>query len=567
MNKENSHNSHLNSKKILSVLNKKLEKANFIKTFEDLKMFNDIKTLANSSKIDLDLSLYGLSVAIPAIKEFINFKDGTDIDEVNDLLKQPITRSLFITNTKVNVKNNGINALEIIYMSINKKFEWNKDFEEFLRTKEIKITKWINPIEQLVNCIILSKIFDCYFDEEHYIKSAATILFMDDSLLKKFCIERSKFNNQQNIFLEKNLKKDIYKNIFSGFIGQKEYKFKKNKGYPYLVPFAKSLPEVLNKHLIKAIDLYSLKTKKDFLTKFKKGNYLLKLLMITFDKKDIPVSIQEDFKKLYKNFTDKELLINCELNDMSYDEFEKAIINYRKITKNLHSNLSSAKLLYQRNLFKELINFKENSPGPIVKATMGYIPDKNNFLKDPIEFKNYEVSQVKSRLELISVGHEFGNCLRHTREYHHALNRSGVCFFVFRFKSRKRNYASFIAYTNLNNRQCAIYEMHRRSNGTCSQEERILVQELLMNMKLIDIPDEYFAHFTMQTFTEIASKNFENGINGIIENAPMIYTLLNKLRASRQWFYNVDNQLLTDDQKKIVKDFLQKENNINVFAP
>ena len=40
--------------------------------------------LASSSKIDLDLSLYGLSVAIPAIKEFINFRDGTDIDEVND---------------------------------------------------------------------------------------------------------------------------------------------------------------------------------------------------------------------------------------------------------------------------------------------------------------------------------------------------------------------------------------------------------------------------------------------------------------------------------------------------
>ena len=85
-------------------------------------------------------------------------------------------------------------------------------------------------------------------------------------------------------------------------------------------------------------------------------------------------------------------------------------------------------------------------------------------------------------------------------------------------------------------------------------------------MRLIDIPDEYFAHFTMQTFTEIASKNFENGINGIIENAPMIYALLNKLRSSRQWFYNVDNQLLTDDQKKIVKDFLQKENNINAFT-
>ena len=45
-------------------------------------------------------------------------------------------------------------------------------------------------------------------------------------------------------------------------------------------------------------------------------------------------------------------------NNITYDEFEKAILNYRKITKDLHSNMSMAKHLYQRNLFKELINFK-----------------------------------------------------------------------------------------------------------------------------------------------------------------------------------------------------------------
>ena len=74
--------------------------------------------------------------------------------------------------------------------------------------------------------------------------------------------------------------------------------------------------------------------------------------------------------------------------------------------------------------------------------------------------------------------------------------------------------------------------MLRKSNRNCTNDERFVLQELLMNLNLIDIPDEFFAHFTMKTFTEIASKDLEDGINDLITAAPTIYALLKKLKSS-----------------------------------
>ena len=73
-----------------------------------------------------------------------------------------------------------------------------------------------------------------------------------------------------------------------------------------------------------------------------------------------------------------------------------------------------------------------------------------------------------------------------------------------------------------------------------------------MNLNLIDIPDEFYAHFTMKTFTEIASKDLENGINDLVSMAPTIYALLKQLKGSNQWFYNVDKQILSEEIKKLV---------------
>ena len=80
-----------------------------------------------------------------------------------------------------------------------------------------------------------------------------------------------------------------------------------------------------------------------------------------------------------------------------------------------------------------------------------------------------------------------------------------------------------------------------------------------MNLNLIDIPDEFYAHFTMKTFTEIASKDLENGINDLVSMAPTIYALLKQLKGSNQWFYNVDKQILSEEIKKLVTESLEKQ--------
>ena len=63
----------------------------------------------------------------------------------------------------------------------------------------------------------------------------------------------------------------------------------------------------------------------------------------------------------------------------------------------------------------------------------------------------------------------------------------------------------------------------------------------------------------MKTFTEIASKDLENGINDLVSMAPTIYALLKQLKGSNQWFYNVDKQILSEEIKKLVTESLEKQ--------
>tara|TARA_X000000368_G_scaffold122794_1_gene96269 strand:- start:242 stop:1951 length:1710 start_codon:yes stop_codon:yes gene_type:complete len=554
-----------NSKKISKTLKSEFKDKKLMESFKDIKMFNEIKLLADNSKIDLDLSLYGLNVAIPAIKTFVDLKEGIDLEQIKKIHKESSMRTLFITNQKEQTNSHGINALDITYEALTNSFSWSINFEEFINSKELKITKWTNPIEQLILCITIAKIFNCYFDLDHYVKAAATILFMDDRVLKKFSIKRAAFKDDQYSYLEKNLITKAGKSFLSGLTDSKEYKFKTNKGYPYLKNFAKWLPNEIDHHFNKSIEIYSSQTKKDFITKFKQANSPLKLLMIIFNKKDIPINVQSGFSKIYRNFKCKKTL-DIELKNISYEQFELAILNFLQITKSVNLNTNGIKTLFQKGLLKELINYKKDHPGAIIQKALGYIPVNNRFIKGTIEYGDYEVKQVYSRQELIAVGEEFQNCLRTYQTYHTALRKYGHCFLVFRLKSRKKNFGSFVAYLDISNKNCNIFEMLRKRNHNCSHAERFFLQELLMSLKLIDIPDEFFAHYTMKTFTEIASKDLENGINNLIEHAPIIYALLKRLKKSKSWFYNIDNQILTEEIKGIVADYLQEQNGMKSLA-
>ncbi len=556
----------LNKVKISKTIRSQFQNNKIKKYFKDIEMFNDIQLLANNSNINLDLCLYGMSVGMPIIKEFLPLRKGMTFKKINEINKEASIRTLFLTNNKEKIEGLGINALEIIYIALNDTLKWSANFEEFLNSKELKITKWINPIEQLIICVSVSKLFECYFDLDHHIKAAATILFIDDKDLDKFSIQRAAFRRDKYIFLEKNLLTATGKKFIKSLKNSRQFRFSKNVGYPYFKSFAKWLPKDLDEMFHKSIELYSPQNRKDFIAKFKVANSPLKLLMIIFGKKDIPQNIHNGFNEILKYYVDKKILVNYELKKINYEDFEKAILNYMQIIKNVNHNDRYIKLLYKRGLFKELINFKKDCPGPIIQKALGFIPDKNHFIKQTIEFKNYEVKQVFSKQELISVGNEFSNCLRNYRNYHEDLDREGICFLVFRLKKRAKNFGSFVAYIDIRNRYCNILEMLRKSNRNCTNDERFVLQELLMNLNLIDIPDEFFAHFTMKTFTEIASKDLEDGINDLITAAPTIYALLKKLKSSNQWFYNVDKQILSEEIKKLVAESLETQFNMKKLS-
>ena len=549
----------LNKTEISKIIKSKFKNNKLKDFFHDIEMFNDIQSLAKDSNIDLDLCLYGINVGIPVIKEFLSFREDMDFEKINEINKDAEIRSLFITNNKEKIQSLGINALEIIYIALDDSLKWNANFEEFINSRELKVTKWINPIEQLSICISISKLFDCYFDLDHHIKAAATILFLDDKDLNKFSIQRASYKQNRHLFLENNLTTKIGKKFIESLKDSKQYRFTKNLGYPYFKSFAKWLQSDLDEIFSKSLELYSPQNKKDFIGKYKVANSQLKLLMVIYGKKDVPQNIQIGFNQLLKYYVDKKVLVNVELKTINYDDFVKAIFNYMQIIKNVNHNDRYIKLLYKRGLFKELIKFNKDDPGPIIQKALGFIPERNHFIKEPIEFKCYEVKQVFSKQELISVGNEFSNCLRNYRNYHEELDRTGACFLIFRIKKRIKNYGSFVAYLDIRNRQCNIYEMLRKSNRNCTNDERFALQELLMNLNLIDIPDEFYAHFTMKTFTEIASKDLENGINDLVSMAPTIYALLKQLKGSNQWFYNVDKQILSEEIKKLVTESLEKQ--------
>lgn len=546
----------IDNKTIKRVIDKEFKNHQLQKYFKDVEIFSNLKILEKNINKELDLSLHGQSVAIPIINKFLKFKNDINYENINLINKKYNIRSLYVTNNKDFLNINGINALDVSYASLIDSINWGQSFEEFLVSKELKVTRWINPVEQLICCMRLSEIFDCYFDLYHHTKAAATLLYMDDELLEKFLIKRSIFEKKKHSYLKDRLIDAKVKNILFDHMYSNEYKFSKNKGYPYIYNFSKALPKELNHFLYAAINVFSPQVKKDFLNKFKKADHITKLIMLIFNKKDLPLEIINGFKEIYKFFNDKELLTS-EIKDITYGEFEIAIKNYIKITKDVNKNNSQIKKLFSKGIFQELINFKMGSEGSIIKNALGFIPEFNNLVEETIEFKDYQIKQVKSLQELISVGKEFSNCLKNYQEYHRALRVNGILFIVFRYQSKKANYGSFVAHINIKNKYFEILEMQRKRNAHCSHEERFILQEFLIQQELIDIPEEFFGQFMQQQFTTIATKDFERGVQSIIDDAGVIYSVLKRLRNSRYWLNNEIN--MTDSVKNLVLDALYKQ--------
>ena len=555
----------LNKMQITKVIRNEFRDKKLNDSFKDIQMFNDIKTHAQNSKINLEICLYGLHVSTMVLKLFLNTKNNIDIELIKNEYQKGSIKTLFITTSEDSIKNIGINALEIAYIALSDSFKWSDNFENFINSKELKITKWNNPIEQLITCIAISKTLNCYFDLDHHIKSAASILFLQDDVLKKFSIERPIQKKEQLNYLLDNLNTKVGKKFFGELSDSRLYRFKSNAGYPYFKAFARWLPKEYEAYLTKSLDIYSSQTKKDFITKYKIANHPSKLLMLIFNRKDIPKNIRSCFANFLKSFNRNGISIESELSNIPYNKFELAVSNFSKICK-IQLKPERSKLLYKKGLFRELISYAENNPGPIIQKALDFVPQKNQIIKETIEYNGYEVSQVLSGAELTSIGSEFHNCLRDSwrTNYQNSLKVQGFCFLVFRRKSKKSGLDSFIAYLDLREKKCHILEMLRKNNANCSRGDRKNLYEFLMDQKLIDIPEEYFGQFFMKKLSDIASKNFDDGINHLIDDAPILLGLIKSL--PKPWFRYREGQLCTDEIEEVVSKYLEQKHGLKKLS-
>ena len=102
--------------------------------------------------------------------------------------------------------------------------------------------------------------------------------------------------------------------------------------------------------------------------------------------------------------------------------------------------------------------------------------------------------------------------------------------------------------------------MLRKNNRDCSQGDRINLYEFLMHQKLIDIPEEYFAQFFIKKLSDIASKNFDDGINNLIDDAPVMLALIKSL--PKHWFTYREGNLCTDEIKEVVYRYLEQKHGL-----
>lgn len=106
--------------------------------------------------------------------------------------------------------------------------------------------------------------------------------------------------------------------------------------------------------------------------------------------------------------------------------------------------------------------------------------------------------------------------------------------------------------------------MLRKNNANCSRGDRKNLYEFLMDQKLIDIPEEYFGQFFMKKLSDIASKNFDDGINHLIDDAPILLGLIKSL--PKPWFRYREGQLCTDEIEEVVSKYLEQKHGLKKLS-
>ena len=529
-------------------------------------IYNDFRIFSQNTS-NKDLYFFGLKVAIPIISNFIDYKNGFNESRIDSLIKEHSLKAFLLTNVPELNRMNGINALDIKIDNTNASFIWGKDFEVFLETKELKITYWTNPVEQISFCLLLSAAFNCYFDIDHHMKSLFTILYLNDEILNKHDIKRPSFDENEYNFIEKIIPsysdyiKDLGLCIENG-------KYQPNvKGYSYISRYARTLPRGCNKYLQKAIDVMSDKTKRDFRNKFIKEKFTNQTLMIAFQKKVIASNLKEGFSAFFRCYEDKAFLINNELNN-EFTLFEKAMHGFSNLT--LRATTRAIKPSLKKGIIEELVNYDndEMNAGPLVKVILGPIPKKKVILEKIEYFKGFEIRQIKSKRELLAEGDSFSNCLQSHSSYQKALiNLDNSKFFLVftKLDSCLKNCKNFICYFSIKDKKIAVTEMMRKRNEICSQEEYAFLLEFLISKHLIEVPEELYAHFFMQKINQFIKLTKGDAIRAIKRDATLIYATILQLSKSKKFIYPVDEQLISEGISNQILDNLSEEYSFNSY--
>jgi len=536
-------------------------------TCNGVPLFENIGSFINSegkkSSTNHELFCYGTTLAATFLEYFCGFRQDSTKEQLKQNIINLSIKNLSVTNVAPLESFTGINALNISYNLQKDSISWNHDFKDFIKSKELKITHWINPVEQIITCIIISKIFNCYFDAEHHFKSMLSIFKMDDLVLQKHMITRSTYKKEQLDFL--NMQLPNYANKLDSSISSNKY-YPKYRSYPIL-KFAKSLPSECNEYLNKYLEMLSVKNKSQSIRRFKDLSYIGKILMIAFDKNLISDRDANSFRYIYNSQSDKKtLLANC--IKMPYKEFKCAMDGYNRLTENLYSTRPLKKLINERKDFFNLLMAYEKdfqNPNNVFREIIGLIPNKKILFEDEEEFKNYKVKQVLSQQELKKVGHDFSNCLRNYPQYGKKLISKNNLEYFFTFKTaRVRNSIcrDFICYLKIYNKKIEILEMKRYGNANCSQAELSIMYEFFIDKNISNIPEEYYAHYLMKLMNGFIENTFSTGIKKIIEDAPLIFALLKRLKKSKRWLYDVDNELIPQSVNNLLIESLSEQEGI-----
>ena len=106
--------------------------------------------------------------------------------------------------------------------------------------------------------------------------------------------------------------------------------------------------------------------------------------------------------------------------------------------------------------------------------------------------------------------------------------------------------------------------MKRYANNNCSQAELSVLYEFFIDKNISNIPDEYYAHYFMKLMNIFVESNFNTGIKKIIEDAPLIFALLRKLKTSKRWLYDVDNELIPQSVNNLLLESLSEQEGISL---